>query len=93
MTTAIAVDSAASLPRELVARYGIQVVPMTVVIDGRSRPDTEVTTEELLAELGKRYPHLEETMLSALKNDAQYSLWEKAPRAHAAADVELDGDE
>lgn len=51
MTTAIAVDSAASLPRELVERYGIEVVPMTVVIDGKSRPDTEVTTEELLTSL------------------------------------------
>jgi tRNA 2-thiocytidine biosynthesis protein TtcA len=31
----------------------------------------------LLQELGKRYPHLQENMLSALKNDDQYSLWEK----------------
>ena len=51
MTTAIAVDSAASLPRDLVERYGIEVVPMTVIIDGQSRPDSEVTTEELLARL------------------------------------------
>ncbi|NLI20476.1 MAG: tRNA 2-thiocytidine(32) synthetase TtcA [Clostridiales bacterium] len=40
--------------------------------------------KELLAELARRYPHLQETMLSALKNDAQYSLWEKEPRAAAA---------
>ena len=33
--------------------------------------------KELLHELAKRYPHLQETMLSALKNDDQYSLWEK----------------
>ncbi len=33
--------------------------------------------KELLRELAKRYPNLEETMLSALKNDDQYSLWEK----------------
>lgn len=33
--------------------------------------------KELLKELAKRYPHIEETMLSALKNDTQYSLWEK----------------
>lgn len=33
--------------------------------------------KELLSELAKRYPHIEETMLSALKNDEQYSLWEK----------------
>ena len=34
--------------------------------------------KELLSELAKRYPHLQETMLSALKNDDQYSLWEKS---------------
>ncbi|MBN1776899.1 MAG: tRNA 2-thiocytidine(32) synthetase TtcA [Clostridiales bacterium] len=33
--------------------------------------------KELLKELARRYPHLRETMLSALKNDDQYSLWEK----------------
>ena len=33
--------------------------------------------KELLKDLAKRYPHLQETMLSALKNDDQYSLWEK----------------
>jgi len=32
----------------------------------------------LLSELGRRYPRLQETMLSALQNDRQYSLWEKA---------------
>jgi tRNA 2-thiocytidine biosynthesis protein TtcA len=37
--------------------------------------------KELLGELGKRYPHLEESMLSALQNDSQYSLWEKEPKA------------
>lgn len=51
MTTAILVDSAASLPPALVERYAIDVVPMTVVIDGRPRPDTEVPTEELLDRL------------------------------------------
>lgn len=35
--------------------------------------------KELLSELGKRYPHLQESMLSALRNDRQYSLWEKQP--------------
>ena len=34
--------------------------------------------KELLKELAKRYPNLQETMLSALKNDDQYSLWEKS---------------
>ena len=38
--------------------------------------------KELLQELAKRYPHIEETMLSALQNDHQYSLWEKdGPRS------------
>ena len=40
--------------------------------------------KELLGELAKRYPHLEETMLSALKNDEQYSLWERKPRTAGA---------
>jgi len=35
----------------------------------------------LLQELGRRYPHLQENMLSALKNDQQYGLWEKEPGA------------
>ncbi|MCE5344021.1 MAG: tRNA 2-thiocytidine(32) synthetase TtcA [Eubacteriales bacterium] len=35
--------------------------------------------KELLLELSHRYPHLQETMLSALKNADQYSLWEKEP--------------
>jgi DegV family protein with EDD domain len=51
VTTAIVVDSAAALPGELVARHAIEVVPMVVVIDGRPRPETEVATDELLAEL------------------------------------------
>jgi tRNA(Ile)-lysidine synthase TilS/MesJ len=35
--------------------------------------------KELLAELTKRYPTLKDSMLSALKNEAQYSLWNMAP--------------
>ena len=33
--------------------------------------------KELLAELSNRYPTLKDMMLSALKNDRQYGLWEK----------------
>ena len=33
--------------------------------------------KELLAELGRRYPTLKDMMLSALRNDKQYGLWEK----------------
>jgi len=35
--------------------------------------------KELLSELSKRYPTLKDSMLSALKNEAQYSLWNMAP--------------
>lgn len=48
MTVAVVVDGAASLPDELVTRYGIEVVPMTIVVDGVARPDTEVDLEALL---------------------------------------------
>ena len=51
MSVAILVDSAASLPPGLVERQGIVVVPMTVVLGGAARPDTEVSTDELLAHL------------------------------------------
>ncbi len=33
--------------------------------------------KELLAELTKRYPEVKDQMLSALRNDRQYGLWEK----------------
>jgi tRNA(Ile)-lysidine synthase TilS/MesJ len=36
--------------------------------------------KELLAELGRRYPRMQENMLAALQNDAQYGLWEKSAR-------------
>jgi len=46
--------------------------------------------KDLLTELGRRYPHLQENMLSALKNQEQYGLWEKetggAPAAVPAED-------
>lgn len=51
MTVRIVVDSAAALPADLVRTYDIDVVPMNVIIDGVSRPDSEMSTEELLAHL------------------------------------------
>ncbi|MDD3334054.1 MAG: ATP-binding protein [Eubacteriales bacterium] len=33
--------------------------------------------KELIAELSKHYPKIEESMLNALRNDQQYGLWEK----------------
>ncbi len=44
--------------------------------------------KELLTELARRYPHLQETMLSALKNADQYSLWEKEPKKPAPEEEE-----
>ncbi len=37
----------------------------------------------LLAELGRRYPKLEESMLNALRNVDQYGLWEQQPNEEA----------
>lgn len=51
VTAAIVVDSAAALPAELVERLGIHVVPMNVIIDGTSRRDRELSTDELLRRL------------------------------------------
>ena len=51
MSTAILVDSAASLPPGLVERHAIAVVTMTVVLGGTARPDTEVSVDELLGHL------------------------------------------
>ena len=33
--------------------------------------------KELLSELARRYPNVQESILSALRNDKQYGLWEK----------------
>lgn len=51
MSVAVVVDSAASLPADLAAQHAIEVVPMTIVVDGEARPDTEITTEELLGRI------------------------------------------
>lgn len=48
MTVAVVVDSAAALPTELVVRHHIEVVPMTIVVDGVPRPDTDVDLEALV---------------------------------------------
>lgn len=51
MTVAVVVDSAASLPAELIEQHRIVVVPMTVVIDGEPRSDASVSLDELLVQL------------------------------------------
>lgn len=40
----------------------------------------------LLSELGRRYPRLQASMLTALRNDAQYGLWAKEPTDGADAE-------
>ncbi|GIU88388.1 MAG: hypothetical protein KatS3mg009_2903 [Acidimicrobiia bacterium] len=49
MSVAIVTDSAAALPREIVDRHGITVVPMWVTVDGRSVHEDEIPLAELLA--------------------------------------------
>lgn len=50
MTVAIITDSAAALPAELAARWGITVVPMWLTIDGRSELEGTRPLAELLEE-------------------------------------------
>ncbi len=48
VTVAVVVDSAASLPEELVTENGIGVVPMALVVDGELRSESSVEVSELL---------------------------------------------
>ncbi len=55
MPVAVVTDSTASLPPEVVARYGIEVVPCYVVLAGRSgREGEEITTGDVARALGVR---------------------------------------
>jgi hypothetical protein len=47
--TVIVTDSSACLPAEVIARYGIRVVPLALVIDGETVPDGALSAEELFA--------------------------------------------
>lgn len=52
MSIAVVVDSSASLPPELAARWDIRVVPLEVVVDGVSRPEgVGIGPEEVLERL------------------------------------------
>ncbi len=54
MTTALVTDSNAQMPAELRDRYGVRVVPLTVVVDGEPyREGVEITTAEFYERLGK----------------------------------------
>ena len=49
MTVLVVTDSAASIPSELVARYGIAIVPLTDVVGGQAHPDGELPLAEVMA--------------------------------------------
>jgi len=52
MTTALVTDSNAQMPAELRDRYGVRVVPLTVVVDGEPyREGVEITTAEFYERL------------------------------------------
>lgn len=46
----------------------------------------------LLGELAKRYPRLQENLLSALRNNAQYALWDREPRRAESPEAEARGE-
>jgi DegV family protein with EDD domain len=48
VSVAIVTDSAAALPAELAAAYGVAVVPMMITVDGRSGYDGATTIEAIL---------------------------------------------
>lgn len=52
MTVGIVTDSSACVPDELAEELGVRRVPLQLVLDGRSRPASDVPREELLDLLG-----------------------------------------
>lgn len=57
MSVAVVTDSTAYLPAELAATYGVRVVPLHVVLGGRSYEEgTEVSTAEIAAALRRFTP-------------------------------------
>jgi len=59
LTVAVVTDSTAYLPAEVVARFGIEVVPLYVVLAGRSgREGSDVTSAEVARSLSVRGGHV-----------------------------------
>src|SRR5215218_9613996 len=55
MPVAVVTDSTAYLPADLVERHGIEVVPLYVVLAGRSgREGTEISPQDVARALGTR---------------------------------------
>ncbi|HEX6311297.1 MAG TPA: DegV family protein, partial [Acidimicrobiia bacterium] len=74
MTVAIVTDSAAALPRELVARHHVAVVPMRLFVDGESVREGERDLDDLLAAgqvstSGPNPAEFEEAIRSRLDDD------------------------
>lgn len=54
MTVRVVTDSSASLPPDLIHRFGIAVVPFNLVIDGVAYSDGELSSSEVAANLGHK---------------------------------------
>ena len=54
MTVAVVTDSAASLPADLVERWGIRVVAQHLVLGGEDHPDGAVATEDVVARTAEK---------------------------------------
>lgn len=50
----IMADTATSIPQEMAKEYGIEVIPVYVVMDGKSYIETEIDMDELYARLVRR---------------------------------------
>ena len=50
----IMTDTATSMPQEMAKEYGIEVIPVYVVMDGKSYDETEIDMDELYARLKQR---------------------------------------
>ncbi len=53
MTVAVLVDSAATLPDDLVTRHDIAVIPLQLVVGGESYDDGDLSLDQLIARLGE----------------------------------------
>ena len=59
LTVAVATDSTAYLPADVVSRFGIEVVPLYVVLAGRSgREGSDVSSAEVARSLAHRGGHV-----------------------------------
>jgi len=50
----IMTDTATSMPQEMAKKYGIEVIPVYVIMDGKSYIETKIDMDELYARLNQR---------------------------------------